>query len=198
MSLPLMLGSEVFQTAPEPSPATMEVVQGCQCSYCLQAQPVGFQVDFSTMEDPAVPRPLRADVATYQRGKYDNSEVQSGAIFQDAIRWRIPGTLQVCDETGRSQWTYDEELPCGTLICTTGSNRGARWVPDGVENGRIRGRYTLNSVANSSLAGSERWLDPGTGTLYDTAIDPVSSNSGFTRRLGGTWCSPFEMLWEAT
>lgn len=192
MALPLMPGTEVFQSEPAPDwfGGTV-VIQGCTCSICVGAQPV-------RNNGENIPK----GPVGYQRGRYDHSRCTGDAVkLTGEVRWRIPGTLDVCDASGRSQWDFDEALPDGTLVQTRGLNTGARWVPDTavstVVNGRIRGRYTLDAVANASLAGLERWLDPTTGMLYDDATDGLSSNSGMLERTDRTWRSRGDMIWEA-
>lgn len=216
MALPLMPSTELFQPKPEPGWAD-NIVPGCQCAMCVGAQPRGNMATFaigptSTPNIPRAERPRdvpRGEVRSFQRGVYDNSNNASGQAFHGTVRWRIPGTLQVCDETGRSQWTYDEELPDGSLVCTRGGNRGSRWVPDAapvpvgayvVENGLVRGRYTLDEGANGvGLSGCTRWLDTTTRRLYGTA-DPSSRslNSGLSELPDGTRRTVSGLVWEAT
>lgn len=206
MALPLMPSAALFQPKPEtesePVLVRSDYNTGCQCAVCVGAQPVANGDEYG-----ARPSIRMSHVQGFQRGVYDNSAMAAGSVFDGQVRWRIPGTLQVCDETGRSQWTYDEELPDGTLICNSGSNRGARWVPDAapvpirtVFNGLVRGRYTLEEGVNGvGLSGRTRWLDTATGRLYGTA-DPsgLSLNTGLSELPNGTWRSRGGLVWEAT
>lgn len=201
MALPLMPSTEPFQPKPEPEPVARStgwadnIIPGCQCSMCVGAQPVLYGGSITGRQ--AEPLGTTA-VQGFQRGVYDNSNNAGGQAFHGAVRWRIPGTLQVCDETGRSQWTYDEELPDGSLVCTQGSDTGARWVPDVLPqllvNGRIRGRYDP-STTGGLFFGEQRWLDSTEGWLYDD--DGWRCNT-VQRQPNGEWWTGGGLRWEAT
>lgn len=210
MALPLMPSTELFQPKPEPEPVARCTgsgyykVPGCQCVTCVGAQPATY--DEANGGQPSL-RSTRHDVQGFQRGVYDSSACPAAQWAHGLVRWRIPGTLQVCDESGRSQWAYDEELPDGSLVCTEGSNTGARWVPDAVpvpihviENGLVRGQYTQEEGVNGvGLAGRTRWLDTAAGRLYSSA-DPsgLSLSRGLSELPNGTWRSVSGLVWEAT
>lgn len=64
------------------------------------------------------------------RGRYDMSYSRNpNDGFHGQVRWRAPGTMFVFDSEGRRQWTYEEELPDGTLV----DRASRRWVPDSAQ-----------------------------------------------------------------
>lgn len=63
------------------------------------------------------------------------------------------------------------------------------------ESRRIRGRYTVDTGANGSMAGEARWLDTDTGKVYSSEYT-TTHNNRLTAHGDGTWGSLAGMVWE--